>query len=166
MKNASNATFAWSAGTSYVRFEPLYAGMNRATHHPTSHDSSASAQKVCAAIDTWYSQRFAEFLTGLEQATDASGASLLDRTLVVYASEVAVGWTHDAHSVPYALFGGPGVRLDHLPSAQSDQLRHVVEVLPVIDDGDGDGLAAPPCPPGDDVPGGDGLGDRCRPNLA
>ncbi|MEM9458996.1 MAG: DUF1552 domain-containing protein [Myxococcota bacterium] len=103
------ATFMWAAGTSHVNFSDVIEGVRDKGHHGITHSSSPKAE--LAMIDTWYSERMAEFLADLDATPDPFGSgSLLDNTLVVYLSEMAQGG-HTFRDVPAILFGGAGGRL-------------------------------------------------------
>ena len=106
-------TFMWSPGASSVQFEGLYDGMGLVQHHSLSHQNldEDEVAKNMAAIDRWYAERTAEFLTTLRDTPDIDGvSSMLDNTLVLYLSEVARG-NHTFDNMPLVLFGGPGVGL-------------------------------------------------------
>ncbi|HSI05416.1 MAG: DUF1552 domain-containing protein [Myxococcota bacterium] len=100
-------TYMWSTSASRVNFTDLYSGMGRVSHHSLSHGdlSSAAVNRPLAAIDRWYADRTAEFLRNLESAPDIGGGNLLERTIVVYFSEVAAG-NHTFSDLPVVLFGG------------------------------------------------------------
>jgi hypothetical protein len=103
--------FMWTAAASSAVFQGLYPGMPSYNHHALSHLDLGKPEvsKPLAAIDRWYADRTAAFLTNLKGTPEGAG-SLLDSTLVMYTSEVADG-THSYANMPIALFGGPGVHL-------------------------------------------------------
>jgi hypothetical protein len=103
--------FMWTAAASSAVFQGLYPGMPSYNHHALSHQdlASPSVAKPLAAIDRWFADRTAAFVTDLESTAEGTG-TLLDNTLVMYTSEVSEG-THSFANMPIALFGGPGVRL-------------------------------------------------------
>lgn len=105
-------TFSWSAGASAVEFSGLYSGMSARQHHGRSHDSydDANVRRDIAAIDKWYSEQTAAFLSQLASTTDVAGGTLLDRTLVLYVSECAEG-NHSFQDMPILLFGGAQTKL-------------------------------------------------------
>jgi hypothetical protein len=108
------STFMWSMSASRVQFEELYSGMGRVQHHSLSHDDvegNASVRRTIAAIDTWYAEQTANFVRSLRDAPDPAGGSLLDRTLVVYWSEVSLPNVHSFEGLPVVLFGGTEVGL-------------------------------------------------------
>jgi hypothetical protein len=107
-------SFMWSMSASRVQFENLYDGMPRVQHHSLSHDDvegDSNVRRTIAAIDSWYGERTAAFISSLRDAADPAGGSLLDRTLVVYWSEVAIPNLHTFDDLPVVLFGGSDVGL-------------------------------------------------------
>jgi hypothetical protein len=103
--------FMWTAAASSAVWEGLFPGMPRYNHHALSHMdlNSAPIAQAMSAIDRWYSDKTAAFLTSLK-TTQEGTSTLLDNTLVMFTSEVADG-THSYVNMPIALFGGPGVHL-------------------------------------------------------
>lgn len=100
------ATFMWAAGTSHVNFSDVIEGVRDMGHHGITH--SGGPNEELALIDTWYSERMAQFLLDMDATPDPYGTgSLLDNTLVVYTSEMARGG-HTFQDVPVILFGGGG----------------------------------------------------------
>ncbi|MBL8916246.1 MAG: DUF1552 domain-containing protein [Archangium sp.] len=86
-----------------------WLGLNTGGHHTFSHDSSTASQATLSQVYTWYSARFAKLLDVLAATPDLAGGSVLDHTLVIWGSELGIGWTHDISNVPFVLAGGPGV---------------------------------------------------------
>jgi hypothetical protein len=86
-----------------------WLGLNTGGHHTLSHDSSAASQAMLTQVYTWYAGRFAYLLDKLQATPDLAGGSVLDHTLVIWASELGTGWTHDNLNVPYIFAGGPQV---------------------------------------------------------
>jgi hypothetical protein len=103
--------FMWTAAASSAVWEGLYPGMGRYNHHSLSHMDLTNAEvaKAMSAIDRWFADRTATFVTNLKNTPEGTG-SLLDNTLVMYMSEVSDG-THSYANMPIALFGGSGVHL-------------------------------------------------------
>jgi hypothetical protein len=108
-------TFMWTPGASGVQFEGLYDGMSLFQHHSLSHQSldDATVEQNMAAIDRWYSERTAAFIQSLSDTPEFDGSgSMLDNTIVLYLSEVSVGWTHSFDDMPIVLFGGRNLGLE------------------------------------------------------
>lgn len=102
-------TFQWSPGTNHVSFGGMWdpdPALFR-VHHGVSHSSmdDPNVQSFLTKVDTWYSRVLADFIGELKTTTDASGKSLLDRTLVPYVTEVGRG-DHRRNKMPWLLFGG------------------------------------------------------------
>jgi len=113
------ATFQWAPGQSHVAFANMYdpePGVAH-RHHPLSHRNHSSTQKeptdqqaahlftFLSRVQTWYNQRFAEFLNDLKATRDIYGESLLDTTIVPCMTEVADN-SHGRSPIPALIFGG------------------------------------------------------------
>ncbi|MCA9601692.1 MAG: DUF1552 domain-containing protein [Polyangiales bacterium] len=88
-----------------------WLGINASGHHSLSHDSSAATQAKLAGLYTWYSERVAHLLDQLAATPDGDGSSVLDNTLVVWASELGQAWNHDIKNIPVVLAGGANTKL-------------------------------------------------------
>jgi hypothetical protein len=90
-----------------------WLGLTTGGHHTASHDSSTGASDIRAEVYRWYSDRFANLLDLLGAIPEADGTSLLDNTMVIWGSEIGIGWTHDISNVPFVVAGGGarGVRV-------------------------------------------------------
>lgn len=86
-----------------------WAGLTVGGHHTSSHDSSTTSQATLTQIYRWYSERFAYLLDQLAAAPDVDGRSVLDNTLVIWGSELGVGWTHDISNVPFIFAGATDI---------------------------------------------------------
>lgn len=82
-----------------------WVGLNTGGHHTSSHDSSAASQATLTAVYTWYAERFAYLLDQLAAIPDVDGRTVLDNTLVIWGSELGIGWTHDIDNVPFVFAG-------------------------------------------------------------
>ncbi len=82
----------------------LTAGHHDLTHHQNREDWIANV----AQIDQWYVERFAWFLQRLDQARDLDGRTLLDNSMIVYASGNADANRHSHENLPVILAGGGG----------------------------------------------------------
>jgi hypothetical protein len=65
------------------------------------------ARSKLTKIYTWYSDRVAYFLGKLNAIPEGNG-TLLDHTLVVWASEIGKGNNHSFQKIPVVLAGGLG----------------------------------------------------------
>jgi Protein of unknown function (DUF1552) len=86
-----------------------WVGLNTGGHHTSTHDSSAGSQATLTALYTWYAERFAYLLDRLAATPDIDGRSVLDNTLVIWGSELGIGWTHDISNVPFIFAGATDV---------------------------------------------------------
>ncbi len=99
-------TFQWSYSESEHLFPFLgYSG----NHHVISHDFSASGANFAAynGIQTWYAEQLAYFLAKLDSYQEGD-RTLLDNTLVLWATEIGESTLHDLELMPYVLAGSAG----------------------------------------------------------
>ncbi len=99
-------TFQWSYSESEHLFQ--YLGIS-GNHHVISHDFSPSGVNFDAynAIQTWYAQQLAYFLGKLDSYAEGDG-TVLDNTLLLWATEIGESTQHDLKLMPYVLAGGAG----------------------------------------------------------
>jgi hypothetical protein len=78
-------------------------------HHDLSHHQNDPdrVEKV-AQIDRWYAEKFARFLTKLDNTMDVDGNSILHNSRIVYGSGNADGNRHTHENLPVILAGGGG----------------------------------------------------------
>jgi hypothetical protein len=90
------------AGTSLVPTVPgVSLGHHDLSHHGQDPAKIAQLQKI--EIETM--KVVAELLTKLKQSTEG-GESLLDKTMVVFGSNLGAGSTHSSKNLPMLLAGG------------------------------------------------------------
>jgi hypothetical protein len=78
-------------------------------HHLTSHEvleTNAQAKSELTAIYEFYGQELAYLAGRLDGMVEADGTTVLDNTIVLWASEVATGRTHSWENMPFVLLGG------------------------------------------------------------
>jgi hypothetical protein len=99
-------TLQWSYAESEHLFQFLGISGN---HHAISHDFSASGTNFNAynRIQTWYAEQLAYFLGKLDSYQEGDG-TLLDNTLVLWATEIGESTQHDLTMMPYVLAGSAG----------------------------------------------------------
>lgn len=99
-------TLQWSYAESEHLFQFLSINGN---HHAISHDFSQTGTNYEAynRIQTWYAEQLAYFLGKLDSYAEGDG-TLLDNTLVFFASEIGESTTHDLTLMPYVLAGSAG----------------------------------------------------------
>jgi hypothetical protein len=103
-------TFQWS----YSESEHLFQFLNniQGNHHAISHDFSSSGVNYDAynAIQTWYAQQFAYFLGKLDAYPEGDG-TVLDHSLVLWATEIGESTQHDLTLMPYVFAGSAGGKI-------------------------------------------------------
>ncbi len=100
-------TFQWAAGNSSTNFKPL----GTANHHATTHQGDSGSRSVSAAIDKWFSEKTAGFISQLATTEVSGGQRLIDSTLVWYVNEISDGLVHSGTDYPFVVFGGNAVGL-------------------------------------------------------
>jgi hypothetical protein len=95
MFNAGNFTFvnAW------------YPSMIKDRHH-YSHGGNTASRPENIGFETWNAEQLAKLLARLDSIKEGNG-TVLDNTLVLWCSEVAVG-DHSYYGMPFTLIGGAG----------------------------------------------------------
>ena len=102
-------TLQWS----YAESEHLFQFLGKSgNHHVISHDFAASGANFEAynAIQTWYAEQLAYFLGKLDSYQEGE-RTLLDNTLVFWATEIGESTQHDLTLMPYVLAGSAGGRI-------------------------------------------------------
>lgn len=102
-------------------------------HHTLSHhrDSPESLAKI-ARIDRFYAWHLAYFLDRLKGVEEADGRSLLDHSMVVYASGLSDGDRHRHDNLPVIVAGRAGGRLNagqHLALDQETPMTNLYLTL-------------------------------------
>jgi hypothetical protein len=102
-------TFQWSYSESEHLFQFLGISGN---HHVISHDFSSSGTNFTAynKIQTWYAQQFAYFLSKLDSYKEGD-RSLLDNSIILWATEIGEATQHDLTMMPYVLAGSAGGKI-------------------------------------------------------
>ena len=106
-------TFQWSYSESEHLFQ--FLKVNNAAisgnHHAISHDFSTVATNVnylaYNAIQTWYAEQVAYFLGKLDSYQEGD-KTLLDNTILLWATEIGESTQHDLTMMPYVLAGSAG----------------------------------------------------------
>lgn len=102
-------TFQWS----YSESEHLFQFLNlNGNHHAISHDfaMSGAGYEAYNKIQTWYTQQFLYFLTKLDSYKEGE-RTLLDNTIVLWATEIGESTQHDLTMMPYVLAGSAGGKI-------------------------------------------------------
>ncbi|MDZ4754723.1 MAG: DUF1552 domain-containing protein [Phycisphaerae bacterium] len=104
-------------------------------HHDVSHHG-ASEDKLgkFAAINRHHTEQFAYLMQQLTSERDATGASLLDATMLVYGGAIGDGNRHDHRDLPVILAGGaPDDALDNGLGAAHGSFRALRADTPLCD---------------------------------
>jgi hypothetical protein len=97
-----------------------------------------AAQEEWIRRDIWHAEMFAHLLGRLRDLQEGDG-TMLDNTVVLWVTDVAVGNTHDLTNMPFVLAGGGGgtlrtgryVRFNGTP--HNDLLFTLLQVMDVND---------------------------------
>ena len=102
-------TFQWSYAESEHLFQ--FLGIN-GNHHSISHDFSRSGPGYdnYNAIQTWYAEQLRYMLERLDAYQEGDG-TLLDNTVVLWATEIGESTQHALSTMPYVLAGGASGRI-------------------------------------------------------
>lgn len=146
------ATLQWS----YSESEHLFQFLNiNSNHHSISHDFAQSGRGYdnYNTIQTWYAEQLRYMLERLDSYQEGDG-TLLDNTLVLWATEIGESTQHALTTMPYVLAGGasgrirPGRFIDY-GSREKDNNQMLVSIAHAmgVDDltqfGDSSGAAGP-----------------------
>jgi hypothetical protein len=86
-------------------------GIGDGHHHLSHHQGKEEMLEKIARIDRFYAEQFAYLLGRLREVKEADGRSLLDNSMLVYASGLSDGNRHRHDDLPVILAGGAGGRL-------------------------------------------------------
>lgn len=80
-------------------------------HHDFSHhENKKEKEEAYARIVRWHAEMLGKFMTRLRGIPEGD-SDLLERTLIVFASSIRDGNSHDPHDLPIILAGGAGGRI-------------------------------------------------------
>jgi hypothetical protein len=80
-------------------------------YHELSHQSDAASIAVLLAVQIWFAEQVAAFASALDAIPVGDGGTLLDHTLIVWASELGEAYTHRAADIPVTLIGNVSGRI-------------------------------------------------------
>ncbi|MFM8735346.1 MAG: DUF1552 domain-containing protein [Pirellulales bacterium] len=86
-------------------------GVGDGHHHLSHHQGNAEMLEKIGRIDRFYAEQFAYILGRMREAREADGRTLLDHSMVVYASGLSDGNRHQHDDLPVILAGTAGGRL-------------------------------------------------------
>jgi hypothetical protein len=103
------ATFMFGNAVSNIYFRFL-EGITGAHHDISHHQSNPDRLREYALINKWHVEQYAYLLAKLRSIREGEG-SLLDHSMVLFASALSDGDTHDPHRLPIVLAGRGGGRI-------------------------------------------------------
>ena len=86
-------------------------GVGDGHHHLSHHQNDAGMLEKIGRIDHFYAEQLAYILGRMREAREADGRSLLDHSMVIYASGLSDGNHHRHDDLPVILAGKAGGRL-------------------------------------------------------
>jgi hypothetical protein len=107
------------------------SGVGRGFHDASHHGSSEERIKEFAEINKHHVSMLPYFLEKLRDTMDGD-AHLLDKTLILYGSPMAVGNTHNHRNCPLILLGRGGGAVDpgvHIQAAEGTPMANVMLTL-------------------------------------
>lgn len=136
-------TFQWSYSESehLFQFLKVNSAAISGNHHAISHDFSSSGTNYNAynAIQTWYAEQVAYFLGKLDSYKEGD-RTLLDNTIVLWATEIGESTQHDLTMMPYVLAGSAGGAITagrylDFSGARKDNNQLLVSIAHAMGDG-------------------------------
>jgi len=76
------------------------------SHHTYSHYNGQSDIDALVKINTWEVQQLAYLMQQLKAVSDVGGGTVLDNTLIYFASEISDGNEHNVDNLPVIIAGG------------------------------------------------------------
>jgi hypothetical protein len=108
-----------------------FIGVPDAFHPVSHHQGDPTKIEKLVKIQTYHSQKVAEFLKRLADTPDGEG-SLLDHSIVLYGSNMSNSNAHDQYPLPTAVLGGGCGKLkggQHLKYAEHTPLANLLVTL-------------------------------------
>jgi hypothetical protein len=100
------STFMFGNAVSNVNFRWL-EGVSGSHHDMSHHGNDEDKLRQYALINKWYVSQYAYLLRKLSEAKEGEG-SVLDSSMIVFASALSDGNKHNPHKLPIVLAGGAG----------------------------------------------------------
>ena len=97
------ASFMMAAETSQTTYDHL--GVPDSFHLLSHHQNDAAKIEKLVRIQSYHTRMFASFVRKLAELPDGDG-SILDRSLILYGSNMSNSHAHDHFPLPLALIGG------------------------------------------------------------
>ena len=125
------ATFMFGNAVSNVSFRFL-EGVSAGHHDVSHHQKDPDKLRQYAIISRWHVAQYAYLLRRLSEMKEGEG-TVLDNSMVLFASALSDGNSHNPHRLPVVLGGKGGGRIDsgqHLVYTEDDPLANLyVSVL-------------------------------------
>ncbi|MDQ6665664.1 MAG: DUF1552 domain-containing protein [Acidobacteriota bacterium] len=102
-------TFMFGNAVSNVSFRFL-DGVTGSHHDMSHHSNDAEKLRQYQLINRWYIAQYAYLLRKLQDAKEGDG-SVLDNSMILFASALSDGNKHDPHKLPLVLAGKAGGRI-------------------------------------------------------
>jgi len=103
------STFMFGNSVSMIYFRFL-EGVYGAHHDITHHQKDPDKLRQYYLINKWHVEQFAYLMRRLQSMKEGEG-SVLDNSMILFASALSDGDSHDMHKLPIVLGGGGGGRL-------------------------------------------------------
>ena len=120
------ATFMFGNAVSNVSFRFL-EGVSAGHHDVSHHQKDPDKLRQYAIISRWHVAQYAYLLRRLSEMKEGEG-TVLDNSMVLFASALSDGNSHNPHRLPIVLGGKGGGRIDsgqHLVYAEDDPLANL-----------------------------------------
>jgi hypothetical protein len=120
------STFMFGNAVSNVSFRFL-PGVSAGHHDVSHHQNDADKLRQYQIISQWHIEQFAYLLQKLDNMKEGEG-TVLDNSMVLFASALSDGNKHDPHRLPLVLGGRGGGRIDsgqHLVFSEDSPLANL-----------------------------------------
>lgn len=119
-------TFMFGNAVSNVSFRFL-EGVSAGHHDVSHHENNADKLREYQLINRWHVEQFAYLLRRLQDMKEGE-STVLDNSMVLFASALSDGNKHDPHKLPLLLGGGGGGRIEsgqHLVYGEDSPLANL-----------------------------------------
>jgi len=120
------ATFMFGNAVSNVSFRFL-EGVSAGHHDVSHHSKEADKLRQYQLVNQWHIAQYAYLLQRLSEIKEGEG-TVLDNSMVLFASALSDGNSHNPHKLPIVLGGRGGGRIDsgqHLVYTEDDPLANL-----------------------------------------
>ncbi|MEJ7609273.1 MAG: DUF1552 domain-containing protein [Bryobacteraceae bacterium] len=120
------STFMFGNAVSNVSFRFL-EGVSAGHHDVSHHQKDADKLRQYQLINRWHIEQYAYLLRKLASMKEGE-STVLDNSMILFASALSDGNSHDPHKLPLVLGGGGGGRIDtgqYLTSGEDSPLSNL-----------------------------------------